>query len=146
VTSSRFGTRCVRFSTSRATSAAARQFRGTAASPVFRGRRYLEWVTDTPTRTRRAGLGAAALIGSLVPAVWLLVVLAVASDSSNAVAADALITASFVVLPIAIVAVLVLAIASLIVNNWIGRLLSVVALSLLVAQLVALGIAATVVL
>lgn len=103
-------------------------------------------MTDTPTRTRRAGLGAAALIGSLVPAVWLLVVLAVASDSSNAVAADALITASFVVLPIAIVAVLVLAIASLIVNNWIGRLLSVVALSLLVAQLVALGIAATVVL
>lgn len=113
---------------------------------MYRGRRYPEGVTELPTRTRRAGLGAAALIGSLVPAVWLLVVFAVASGGDNTAAADALITASFVVLPIAFVAVLVLAIASLIANNWIGRVLSLIALSLVIAQLVALGIAATVIL
>ena len=118
-------------------------------STVRQGRRYPEGVTELPTRTRRtrrAGLGAAALIGSLVPAVWLLVVFAVASGGDNTAAADALITASFVVLPIAFVAVLVLAIASLIANNWIGRVLSLIALSLVIAQLVALGIAATVIL
>ena len=113
-------------------------------STVRQGRRYPEGVTELPTR--RAGLGAAALIGSLVPAVWLLVVFAVASGGDNTAAADALITASFVVVPIAFVAVLVLAIASLIANNWIGRVLSLVALSLVIAQLVALGIAATVIL
>jgi len=99
-------------------------------------------VTTTETRPRRAGLGVAALIGSLVPAVWLLVVFAVASSGQNTAAADALITASFVVLPIAVIAVLVLAIASLVVNNWLGRALAILALVLVLAQVIALIAAA----
>lgn len=99
-------------------------------------------VTATETRSRRAGLGVAAIIGSLVPAVWLLVVFAVASSGQNTAVADVLITASFVVLPIAVIAVLVLAIASLVVNNWLGRALAILALVLVLAQVIALVSAA----
>ena len=100
-------------------------------------------MSETETRTRRAGLGASALIGSLVPAVWLLVLFAAAGSSTDSALADAMITASFVVLPFVGIAVLVLAVISFVVNNWLGRILAAVALALLIAQVVVLVIAAT---
>lgn len=94
------------------------------------------------SRPRRAGLGAAALIGAFVPAVWSLVLIAVVGTSSGDDSfSSGFITASLIVLPIVSLVVLVLAIAALIANNWIGRMLAAVALVILIAEGVFLGLA-----
>ena len=111
----------------------------------FRGRHYPRRVTEPETRVRHAGLGVAALLGSLVPAVWLLVLFAVAGTTTNTDLADGLIVASFTVLPILAIVVLVLGIAALIVNNVLGKVLASIALILLIGQGVLIGFAATVV-
>ena len=93
------------------------------------------------TRPRRAGLGAAALIGAFVPAVWSLVLVAIVGTSTGDDGFESgLITTTLIVLPIVSLVVLVLAIAALIVNNWLGRILAVVGLILLVAQGIFLGL------
>jgi hypothetical protein len=94
---------------------------------------------------RHAGLGVAALLGSLVPAVWILVLFAVAGTTTNTDLADGLIVASFIALPIIAIVVLVLAIAALIVNNPLGKVLASIALALVIGECVLLGLAATVV-
>lgn len=93
------------------------------------------------SRPRRAGLGVAALIGAFVPAVLSLVLVAVVGTSAGGETFEGgIITAALIVLPIVSLVVAVLAIAALIVNNWIGRILAIVALVILIAQGVFLGL------
>jgi len=76
-----------------------------------------------------------------VPAVWSLVLVAIVGTSAGDNGFESgLITTTLIVLPIVSLVVLVLAIAALIVNNWLGRILAVVGLILLVAQGVFLGL------
>jgi len=99
-------------------------------------------VTETATRPRRAGLGAAALIGAFVPAVWSLVLVAVVGTSTGDDSFESgLITLSLIVLPVVSLVVVVLAVAALVSNNWIGRILAIVGIVLLVAQGIFLGLA-----
>ena len=93
------------------------------------------------SRPRRAGLGSAALIGAFIPAVWGLVLVAVVGTSASSESVESgFITASLIVLPVVSLAVAVLAIAALIVNNWLGRILAAVALVILIAEGVFLGL------
>lgn len=80
-------------------------------------------------------MGAAALIGAFVPAVWSLVLIAVIGTSTGDETFESgLITTSLIVLPIVSLVVLVLAIAALIANNWVGRMLAAIGLVILIGQ------------
>ena len=77
---------------------------------------------------------------SIVPAVWSLVLLAVVGTSSGTEEFEgSFIGASIVVLPVLALVAVVLAIAALIVNNTIGRILAGLGLVLLVGQGVFFG-------
>jgi len=92
-------------------------------------------VSEPSTRSRRAGLGAAALIVSIVPAVWSLVLLAVVGTSSGTEEFEgSFIGASIVVLPVLALVAVVLAVAALIINNAVGRILAITGLVVLIAQ------------
>lgn len=80
-----------------------------------------------------------------MPGVWILVLFTLVGAGGNTESVDnGLIVASFIVLPVLSLAVIVLAIAAFIVNNWIGRVLAALGLAILLLQSIALAFAITV--
>jgi len=85
---------------------------------------------------RRARLGIAALVVSLVPPLVVVALVARSSSAGGELPAG-IVVATFIVLPLIEIAVAVLGISALIANNVVGKIVGLCALVFVVVQVIA---------
>ena len=93
-------------------------------------------VSSSQPRTRRARLGIAAIAVSLVPPVVVVALVALSGSTGGELPAG-VVVASFIVLPLIEIAVVVLGISALIANNIVGKIVGLCALIFVVVQVIA---------